>query len=151
LEQFDLARALAEGARQITYGTDVRVQFRNSGKPHVLPEVIEENLLRIGQEALTNIIKHSKCTAVDMELRFDPGQVNLQVQDNGIGFDRDQVAGPNEGHFGLLGMAERARRLGGKFHLSSKTGEGTIVRVEIKLEPPEKFSSSAALDGMVQP
>src|SRR6202034_36636 len=49
-EQFDLSSALAEGARQITSGTDIRVRLQTQGKPQTLPEVVEENLLRIGQE-----------------------------------------------------------------------------------------------------
>jgi signal transduction histidine kinase len=147
LEQFDLARALAEGARQITSGTDIRVQFATEGEPRALPEVIEENLLRIGQETFANIIKHANATLVDMKLQFQPGQVNLLVKDNGVGFEREKAAGPNEGHFGLLGISERARRLDGKFVLTSKPGEGTVVRVEIPLSPLPEFQSSPATNG----
>lgn len=139
LEQFDLSNALAEGARQITSGTSIQIELKQRGKPHALPEVVEENLLRIGQEALANIIKHSHATSVNMELQFELRRVNLQIKDNGIGFERDQVAGPNEGHFGLLGMSERASRLGGRLVLLSLPGEGTTVRVEIPLNPSPEF------------
>ena len=133
-EQFDLASALAEGARQITCGTNVQVHLETEGERESLPEVVEENLLRIGQEALANIIKHSRATSATMTLRFARRHVSLQVKDNGIGFDREKAVGPDEGHFGLLGMFERARRLGGEFVLASRPGEGTSVRVEIPLD-----------------
>ena len=138
LEQFDLSNALAEGARQMTYGTNIKVNLETRGERQPLPEVVEENLLRIGQEALANIIKHSQATGVDIELQFDRPQVSLQVKDNGIGFDREKAVGPHEGHFGLLGMSERAKRVGGHFIISSKLGEGTLIRVEIPLNLPTK-------------
>jgi signal transduction histidine kinase len=147
LEQFDLSRALAEGARQIISGTHVQVHLETEGEPQTLPEVVEENLLRIGQEALANIIKHSSATSATIKLRFERRQVSLQVKDNGIGFDHEKVVGPGEGHFGLLGMSERAKRLGGMFVLSSKHGEGTVVRVEIPLDPSLEFQSPSAANG----
>jgi signal transduction histidine kinase len=133
LEQFDLSSALAEGSRQITCGTDIQVRLETRGEPQPLPEVVEENLLRIGQEALANIIKHSKATGVDMELQFEHEHVSLQVRDNGVGFDCEKAVGPNEGHFGLLGMSERAKRIGGQFTLSSQPGKGTLIRVDVAL------------------
>jgi len=147
LEQFDLSSALAEGARQIICGTNVQVHLETEGEPQTLPEVVEENLLRIGQEALANIIKHSSATSATIKLRFERRQVSLQVKDNGIGFDHEKVVGPSEGHFGLLGMSERAKRLGGLFVLSSKHGEGTVVRVEIPLDPSLEFQSPSAANG----
>ncbi len=149
LEQFDLATALTEGARQITCGTNVQVRFETRGKPRSLPEVVEENLLRIGQEALANIIKHSGATHVGIELQFEQQQVCLQVKDNGTGFDLEKAVGPSEGHFGLLGMSERAKRLGGRFSLSSKPEEGTSVRVEIPFNPPLEVQSPSATDSVV--
>ena len=126
LEQFDLSTALAEGARQITSGTNVQVRFETKGEPQSLPEVVEENLLRIGQEALANIIKHSGATHVNIELQFERQQVSLQVKDNGTGFDLEKAVGPSEGHFGLLGMSERAKRLGGRFMPFKQTGSRNI-------------------------
>ena len=146
LEQFDLATALAEGARQLSCGTKVQVHFEAKGERRFLPEVVEENLLRIGQEALANTIKHSGATNVNIELQFERRQVNLQVSDNGIGFDREKVVGPGEGHFGLLGMSERAKRLDGRFILSSKPEAGTLVRVEIPLNPAQEFQPPPSVD-----
>jgi signal transduction histidine kinase len=149
LEQFDLSTALTESARQITSGTNVQVRFETKGELQSLPEVVEENLLRIGQEALANIIKHSGATNVNIELQFERQLVGLQVKDNGIGFDPEKAVGPSEGHFGLLGMSERAKRLGGRFNLSSKPEEGTSVRVEIPLNSSPEFQSPSATDSAI--
>jgi len=146
LEQFDLSSALAEGSRQITCGTDIKVRLETRGEPQALPEVVEENLLRIGQEALANIIKHSRATDVDMELQFERKQVSLQVKDNGVGFDRETAVGPNEGHFGLLGMSERAKRIGGQFTVSSQPGKGTLVRVNIPLHSDLELQAATSQD-----
>ena len=139
LEQFDLPGALLESARQITQAADLQVELQTTGPVQRLPEVVEENLLRIGQEALTNVIKHSRATQVNLRLEFEPQRVILQIQDNGIGFDLSSCAGPRNGHFGLLGMSERARRLGGRFLPVSAAGLGTVVRVEVPFGPAEEF------------
>jgi nitrate/nitrite-specific signal transduction histidine kinase len=68
--------------------------------------------------------------------------VVLEIKDNGRGFVPGQVAGPDEGHFGVLGMAERIKRLGGRFDLISAPGKGTSVKVEINLEPALETTTS---------
>ena len=134
-EHFDLSGALLENARQITAGTNLRVTLETRGLVRPLPEVVEENFLRIGREALNNVIKHAQATVVQIILEFAPASVVLCIQDNGRGFDPQAVEGPGEGHFGLLGMAERVKRVGGEFGLTSAPENGTTVRVEIPLAP----------------
>ena len=142
LEQFDLPGALAESAREITRGTSIEVALETQGAVRGLPEVVEENLLRIGQEALTNVIKHSQAARVKIELDFEPHQAVLQVADNGVGFVPENAVGPVDGHFGLLGMSERAKRLGGHLELVSAPGKGTTVRAAIPAEPPPQADST---------
>jgi signal transduction histidine kinase len=138
LEQFDLPGALLRNARQITCGTGIQVELTTRGQVRPLPEVVEENLLRICQEALTNVIKHSDASVAAIELVFQDDLVVLQVKDDGKGFVPGAGAGPPDGHFGLLGIAERAKRLGGQIVLASTPGSGAAVRVQIPLNhPPE--------------
>jgi signal transduction histidine kinase len=134
-EQFDVSSALLENARQIMTGTNIQVAIETTGQIRALPEFVEENFLRIGREVFINVIKHSKATLVYIQLEFDSRSAALQIHDNGLGFDPLSAVGPDQGHFGLLGMAERVKRLGGRFKLDSAPGKGTTVRVEILLEP----------------
>lgn len=133
LEQFDLASALKCSADQMVNGTELTLDFATQGDARGLPEVVEENVLRIGQEALTNIAKHAHATRVSIRLEFDPHVLRLRVHDNGVGFDASVA--PGEGHFGLTGMAERAKRLAGGIAVASAPGRGTTIAVEVPLQP----------------
>jgi signal transduction histidine kinase len=90
--------------------------------------------LRVSQEALTNIIKHSQATQATFALDYGPQNVILSIADNGVGFAVEQHPGPREGHFGLLGMTERTRRLHGTVTIVSQPGVGTTIRVTIPIE-----------------
>lgn len=135
LEQFDLATALKTSADQLVQGTEIALEFHAKGETRNLPEIVEENVLRIGQEALTNIAKHAHATKVRLTLEFGPGLLRLLVEDNGAGFDLAAVT--SDGDFGLTGMAERAKRIAGHVTISSTRGRGTTVIVEVPLAPPE--------------
>lgn len=134
LDQFDLAEALTMASRQLASGTALQVDVAITGERRRLPEIVEENLLRIGQESMTNVVKHSGATRVVLRLEFTPHSVVLEVRDNGSGLDAGRVGGRADRQFGLLGMSERAKRLGGRFEISGTPGEGTTVRVIIPLE-----------------
>ena len=139
LEQFDLPGALLMSSQQITGGSSLRVEMKARGRVRPLPETVEENLLRIAQEALTNVIKHSGATLTEIDLDYGPKNVVLQVKDNGKGFALDNCAGPREGHFGLLGISERTKRLHGEIIFSSVPDGGTTIRVQIPI-PHESYA-----------
>jgi PAS domain S-box-containing protein len=91
-----------------------------------LPLNEKEVFYRVGQEALHNVIKHSKATQAKVRLEALNGDVSLEVQDNGVGFD----AGASfPGHMGLVSMAERAASIGASFEVESEPGRGTTIRV----------------------
>ena len=135
LEQFDLPGALINSGKQLTDGTEIHLEVTAKGRVRPLPDTIEENLLRIAQEAMTNVIKHSQATTAEIEIDYGPKNVVLRIKDNGRGFDQTQSTGPNEGHFGLLGITERAKRLGADLSIETQPGAGTIVTIRIALEP----------------
>lgn len=132
LEQFDLAEALRRTAEQVTVGAEFALDFQADPAPPRLPEVVEENVLRIGQEALTNIGKHASATQVTIRLNFDPHMLRLRIEDNGTGFEQNRP--PADGHFGLMGMSERAKRLAGRIVIQSAPGRGTVLLLEVPLE-----------------
>lgn len=136
-EDFSLLEALRQSGDRFTEGTGVKVEVRQSGEPKALSELQEENLLRIGQEALTNALKHSRSGRMEVHLDFSPERLVLRIRDFGSGFCRGQARGPAEGHFGLSGMAERAQRIGGSLEIHSEPGTGTLVEAKLPLDRNE--------------
>lgn len=133
LEQFALTQALTISSGQILAGSAITAEVTTSGDSKRLPEVVEENFLRIAQEALTNVVKHSGASAVTIRLIFATELVTMEIKDNGSGLVTARVAANDEPHYGLLGMKERAKRLGGRLDVSGPAGEGTTVRVSVPL------------------
>ena len=140
-EHFDLSSALLESARQIISSSGIHVDLKTKGQVRPLPEIVEESFLRISHEALTNVVKHSRATCVTIHLEFATPRVILKIHDNGRGFVPQTAAGPSEGHFGLLGISERVKRLGGQFKLASIPNEGTTVQIEIILDANQKIAA----------
>ena len=124
LEKAPFADALEAIIKNTAAGTALRTEFRITGKPRELAPLVEENLLHIGQEALTNSLKHAHATKFQARLSFNPDAVYLQLQDNGDGFN---VGNSNGGGFGLIGMKERAEQIGATVDVSSKPGAGTSI------------------------
>jgi len=134
LETRDLVGALSELAEQMTTGSPLTAVVRVNGTARPLGRSEEHHLLRIGLEALTNAIKHSGATRVDVELGFDEECVHLVVIDNGRGFaatDLDRTGS----HFGLRGMKERVDKLGGTLTLDNNPAGGARVSVIVRPEP----------------
>jgi signal transduction histidine kinase len=133
LEGQSLAAAIESGTRLLTAGSGVDVAVEVTGTGAKLPEEMEQHLLRITQEAVTNALKHSGASRIGVKLHLDAHNLHLRIWDNGRGFDRQNVFSSRAGHFGLIGMRERAERLGGELRLASNPGEGTEVEVTVPL------------------
>jgi signal transduction histidine kinase/ligand-binding sensor domain-containing protein len=129
LESADLGGALSEVAQQLSGETVVAVQV--SGRRRRLPAEVETNLLRIGQEALANAVRHAGANQVRVELSYGEARVRLSVRDDGRGFDVAQAGQAAAGHFGLAGIRERVHNLGGELSLLSRSGHGAEVVVEV--------------------
>jgi signal transduction histidine kinase/ligand-binding sensor domain-containing protein len=133
LEGQELPAALQSGTRQWTAGSNVEVSVDVSGQGNHLPQDMEQHLLRIAQEAVTNALKHAGASRIWIKLHMEAERLYLRVVDNGHGFEEHDVFSDLGGHFGLIGMRERAERLGGELHLKSRPGEGTQVEVTVPL------------------
>ncbi len=109
------------------------VQVRLEGMPRRLSPTRELALYRIAQEALSNALRHAQAKQIWLTLRFDDTGVTLTVADDGVGFHPPEHPGrlTQEGHFGLLGMRERALLVGGRLHISSAPGQGTAISVHL--------------------
>jgi len=133
LEGQNLAAALESGTRLWTAGSGVDVAVGVDGQAGEIPQEMEQHLLRIAQEAVANALKHSRATRIWITLHMEARKLYLRIKDNGQGFDQDGAFLALGGHFGLIGMRERAERLGGEMRLASNPGEGTEVEVKVPL------------------
>ncbi|HLJ28126.1 MAG TPA: GAF domain-containing sensor histidine kinase [Candidatus Angelobacter sp.] len=129
LKKHCLAAALQQLAAELTSDTEVRLEFALQGETPVLTPEMEAELLHIGQEALTNVVKHARSTKVRIELTSDPQWIRLSIQDDGSGFDPFATT-PTQ-RFGLAGMRERSRQIGGKLEIRSEPGCGTQIQVVV--------------------
>ncbi len=133
LDHNDLPSALAEMTRRLTAESAVQTQFEVRGAFRPLAPHVENNLLRIGQEAINNAVRHARAETVLVNLAFDAESVRLSVQDDGLGFDPRSRDDSSTGHFGLVGMRERADEMGGAFTIKSGAGQGTEVCVTVPI------------------
>ncbi len=120
----DLVRQLVEA---ITGRTRLDVEFTANGGQHVYPAEIQLALYRIAQEALRNVVKHARAHTLRVALVTTPAQVSLTIEDDGQGFDPQNVPAD---HFGLRIMRERAASIGAALTLNTRIGEGTSVAVQ---------------------
>ena len=130
LENNDLPAAVSESAKQLTANTSTQVQVKVGGTYRQLSRLIEDNLLRITQEAITNAIKHAQADLIRVELNYEPKILRLTVNDNGRGFD-DKIQ--HDKHYGLVGMKERATQIGGNVTVNSQVNQGTEITVQVPL------------------
>ena len=130
LEGRTLAEALADLADASAHAREADVHVDTVGGAHPLPAQLEVGLYRVAQEALANSLRHADARRIDIRLVIEPARVTLLVDDDGRGFDPSIVG---EGRFGLTGMNERARLLGGSLRVHSTAGAGTRVEVVVPL------------------
>jgi signal transduction histidine kinase len=126
----DLPKALREASERAIGERAVQFDFTVKGTPHPCPPVVEEQLLLIGQEAVSNAVHHGGATRVGLEIAYDEDHTRLRVSDDGCGFDTRVVAG-HEGHYGLISMRERAEQVKGRVEIRSTPGQGTRVEAVV--------------------
>jgi signal transduction histidine kinase len=131
LEQEGLVAALQIRLAAVEARAGLQTELAVEGERR-LPIVIEQELYRIAQEALNNVMKHARAQHVTIRLQFTDTTVCLQVRDDGLGFD--PLTARNAGGMGLHSFEERAAKVGGRVTLESSLGEGTTVTVSIGTE-----------------
>lgn len=132
LEEGDLISALRQIVQPSSGRDQVRVDVTVTGTPVRLSPTVEMNLLRIGQEAVTNAIKHGHARNVTALLEYERERVCLSVTDDGRGFQPQET--PPSGHFGLLDMRERAHSMGCVLKVESAPDCGSKVAIEIPMK-----------------
>lgn len=128
-------RALEMLAREISKNNTIHIEFQKSGEEQRLSHEVELALYRIAQEALSNIIRHSQAKRAELLISFGEQETKLEVSDNGRGFEmpKSPTDFASNGHFGLLGMRERADLIGGRLEVQSEAERGTWLSVRLLL------------------
>jgi len=127
-----LAAAIEQAARQITETKPIRLKLNLQNKSTGLAPDVEYNLVRIAQEAVTNSVKHSGARTVEVALDYTSKALHLLVKDDGSGFS--EGSNGKNGHYGLIGMKERASHIGANLDLASTPGRGTTISVVLPAE-----------------
>jgi signal transduction histidine kinase len=125
LEDTSFWEALKRMIKQSTAGTALHTKFRVRGHPRELPPLWQQNLLHIGQEALTNTLKYARAGRFQARLNFDKKEVRLELDDDGEGF----TATDRHDGFGLISMRERVEQMGGTLTVTSARNQGTKIVV----------------------
>ncbi len=130
LEKSDLPDALTAILHQLTDQTGIKAVAKVVGTRRRLSSTVENNLLRIGQEAITNATKHARPHHISLIVTFQKSEIRIEVNDDGQGFDRSQNT-PSPNSFGIVGMKERADQIGAKLSLHSAPNQGTSLSVTV--------------------
>ena len=129
----DLPGRLRQSCNRIASGSPSKVYLQVKGTYRPVTRKTEEELLRIGQEAVSNAVRHADATRIDVQLIYEAARVSLQVADDGRGFEPSPERSGPEGHYGIKGMHERAEEIDAALVLESTPGGGTRISVEAPL------------------
>jgi len=130
---------------QETKPNGARFQVHVEGAPRDLHPILHDEVYRIATEALRNSFRHAQAKQIEVEIRYDDRMFRLRIRDDGKGIDQKILSesGP-EGHYGLRGMRERAKLVGGKLAVWSEIGSGT----EVELSIPASIAYAASSGGL---
>jgi signal transduction histidine kinase len=125
-----LAAAIGDAARQLTEERDIRLKLNLDDRHQELSAEVKYNLVCIVQEAITNSIKHSGAHVIEVTLVCSANDLRISVRDDGRGISLDEGKA-RAGHYGMIGMKERASQIGAELDVASAPGQGTKVSVHV--------------------
>jgi signal transduction histidine kinase/ligand-binding sensor domain-containing protein len=126
-----LENALSHTVEELGASAEAGFRVIVAGEPRSLHPLLQDEVYRIGREALINAFRHAKARHIEVELRYDPESLRLFVRDDGVGIDEHVLEAGRQGHWGLVGMRERAERIGAEFHVFSGPSAGTEIRLDV--------------------
>lgn len=138
LEDLGLVTALEMLGRETGEAGGIPVRFQRKGDEHRLSPQVELSIYRIAQEALNNVVRHAHATRAMLSIEFREDAVRFEVEDDGQGFEtpRSPAAFAVNGHYGLLGLHERAELIGADLEIASSPGRGTRLTISLPLDLP---------------
>jgi signal transduction histidine kinase len=129
----DFSDAIKKVSERALGGSGIPLHFTTRGEAAKLSPDIEDNFLRICEEGVTNAVRHANPAKVEVTLEYMDKELRLRIRDDGCGFDAHSPNGARDGHFGLLGIEERTKRLAGNLSLNSQPGRGAEIVVTVRL------------------
>lgn len=146
----DLAEAFRALGDELAESSSTNFRVSCPGGHRDIDTAIQEEIYLIGREALLNAFRHAKASAIDMEIVCDAKQFRICVRDNGVGIDpRILEAKGRSGHWGMVGMRERAKSIGGQLAIYAQPGAGT--KIELFLPSAKAYApSQRALTGWIR-
>ena len=128
----DLPKVLAEVADRLGLEPEVKVRVVVEGTPRLLHPIVSEEIERIAAEALFNSLRHARARSVEIGVSYGRRALGVRFRDDGVGLDQTVLdRGGREGHFGLTGMGERARKIQAAFEILSRPGAGAEIELTI--------------------
>jgi signal transduction histidine kinase len=127
----DLVQALSRVQRELAVQADIDFRATVMGRQKRLQPAIQQEIYRIGKEALLNAFRHSHAKRVEFELEYADAGLRVRVRDNGCGIEPHVLEAGRKGHWGLAGMRERATKIGARLEISSSATAGTEVQLSI--------------------
>jgi len=132
----DLEHAFSRVPRELSMKQEIGFRVIVEGPALPLQPAVRNDIYSIGREALVNAFRHSRASDIEVEVEYAAHELRVLVRDNGCGIDPGVLHSGRDGHWGLLGMRERAQRIGGKLKVSSGGAKGT----EIDLRVPSRLA-----------
>jgi signal transduction histidine kinase len=136
LDDLGLLAALRWYVNDIKTRTGITINLLNHGSKPMLSSDVRSVVFRIAQEAVTNVVRHANASKIDIHLDYSNDNIYLRVEDDGQGFNTDEVLKKKPGKptaWGLLGMVERASLVGGTCNIYSHPGKGTLIEVNVPI------------------
>jgi signal transduction histidine kinase len=125
----DLEQAFVLVRQEYASRNNADFEVTVEGRVRTIHPLIRDEVYRIGREALVNAFRHARAAKIEVELEYSSRHLRMLVRDDGCGIDAKILSGGRDGHWGLPGMRERARRIGGQLRLSSRQASGTEVEL----------------------
>jgi signal transduction histidine kinase len=139
LERMGLVEAMRDAATRVGDASGIAITCRFDKVDNQLSTETALRLFRVAQEGLNNVVKHSGATTASLDVTLEPAHVRLTIQDNGKGFEPRDISPTSAGDgFGLVGMAERARMMGGDLTITSAPGRGTTIIIIVPRVAPRR-------------
>ncbi len=153
----DLPVTVARLVDDVRRQTGLRVDLQEHGRERELQPTVERAVMRIVGESLRNVAQHAHATNAKLGLDYEEAGISVTIEDDGQGFDPETTlaTAPTGGHFGVLGMRERAEGIGGTLVVMSRPGQGTIVKATIPYDAldrvPQMPEPTSVIEDVEQP